>query len=160
MTRSPEREMQHLFARNPRRVMAAVLGAVARVSIDLVVNDQALFQHALSVIEQYGRGAVAEDAVEALRPAMALAASRADRDEARAAWSAMEAVVAVCDALLEPLPIVAEKKAYDAVAWVIEALVWPEDDDPAVHAAARARVHALMSETVRETPAASLAVRR
>jgi len=133
--------MHRLHGALGSQLTLAVLVDVLGLCRELLVHDVALFDHARTVAEGWSTKQLQDDALDAARADVAVAASRADRDRDRAAWCTLEALVACLDVALHPMPMVAAKKGRDAAGWMLEALVWPEVDDPVVWKAVTARVH-------------------
>ena len=87
----------------PREGLAGAV-AVTRLAIDQLVNDRELFAQGVDRVDEWIGGAVAEEALVLMRADLAAAATRADREEDRGAWLAMEAVVSLLDTALTREP--------------------------------------------------------
>ncbi len=142
--RSPGERLQTLAGDLPRREAAAVAASVVVLGLDCIVHDRGLFEHAIDTLTLWSSGAVRDDALATARGDIARAASRADSDDDRAAWCAMEAVVGLLDLAMEPMPIVAAKRAREVAGWVTEALAWPDPDVQPVVTEVEARVHGVI----------------
>lgn len=125
---------------SPRLAITSAM-TLTRLALDQLVNDRALFEQALDRVQEWLDGAVTHDALRWARSDVAAAATRADRDDDRGAWLAMEAVVALLDAALEPAPWAIGPHGWRAVACAAESMAWPDLDAPEIVAEVDERLH-------------------
>ncbi len=124
-----------------RREATRPVVAIVRLVLDYVLDDREHIAHAIDVVEWWTRGQASDEGVVAARESIRGVASRADERDERCAWLAVQAVVALLDVALEPWWELAGKRARDLVGYVLEALCWPDPDDPAAVADASERLH-------------------
>lgn len=115
--------------------------ALTRLALDQLVNDRALFSQAIDRVEEGIAAAVGDEALELMRADIAAAATRADGEEDRGAWLAMEAVVSLLDAALARDAWTVCHRGWRAVACAAESMAWPDVDDPAIVEEVDARLH-------------------
>src|SRR3990167_4823747 len=97
-----------------RQALGAVV-TVTRMALDQLVNDRGLFAQAIDRVEEWLAGAVGEDSLVLMRADARAAAPRADREDDRGAWLAMEAVVSLLDAALSRDPWAIGQRGWRAV---------------------------------------------
>ncbi len=121
----------------------AIAGAVTvtRLALDQLVNDRALFEQAIDRVGEWLDGSVTRDALRWMRADVAAAATRADRDDDRGAWLAMEAVVALLDTALEADPWAVGPRGWRAVTCAAESMAWPDLEEAAIVEEVDARLH-------------------
>lgn len=124
----------------PRQALSAA-AAVTRLAVDQLVNDRALFEEALDRVDAWVRGAVGADEVRWTRRDVVAAATRADGEDDRGAWLAMEAVVSLVDAVLEEDPWAVGPRGWRAVTCAAESMAWPDVDVDDIVAAVDERLH-------------------
>lgn len=124
--------------------------AIVRLVLDYVLDDREHIAHAIDVVEWWTRGQANSEGVVAAREAIRAVAARADERDERCAWLAVQAVVALLDVALEPWWELAGKRARDLVGYVLEALAWPDADDPAALADASERLHGEIDRVLQE----------
>lgn len=123
-----------------RQALGAVV-TVTRMALDQLVNDRGLFAQAIDRVEEWLAGAVGEDSLVLMRADIAAAATRADREDDRGAWLAMEAVVSLLDAALSRDPWAIGQRGWRAVMCAAEAMAWPDVDAPEIFEEVDARLH-------------------
>lgn len=120
-------------------IMAAV--TATRMALDQLVNDRVLFAQAIDRVHEWLAGAVGDEALHLMRADVAAAATRADVDDDRGAWLAMEAVVALLDTALAADPWTMGHRGWRAVMCAAESMAWPDVDAPEIVDEVDARLH-------------------
>lgn len=138
-------------SRDRRRAVRAA-GAVARAALDYVHDEREALERALDVVAWWVDEQAGAAGIAAARDHAAEVASRADAADDRCAWLAMKVAVTLADLALEPMPDLAGKGARDLVAYALEAMCWPDVDDPQLRAAAAEALHARIDEALDAVP--------
>lgn len=115
--------------------------AVTRLAIDQLVNDRGLFAQAIDRVGEWLAGSVGDEALLLMRADIVAAATRADREDDRGAWLAMEAVVSLLDTALERDPWAIGHRGWRAVMCTAESIAWPDLDEPEILDEVDARLH-------------------
>lgn len=110
-----------------RQAIASVI-TVTRMALDQLVNDRGLFAHAIDRVEDWLRGSVGEESLLLIREDLSAAATRADLEDDRGAWLAMEAVVSLLDTALTREPWAVGLRGWRAVMCTAESMAWPDLD--------------------------------
>ncbi|MDB4928910.1 MAG: hypothetical protein JWM10_1394 [Myxococcaceae bacterium] len=124
----------------PRQAIASAI-TVTRLALDQLVNDRALFAQAIDRVEEWLGGAVGDEALLLMRADIAAAATRADGDDDRGAWLAMEAVASLLDTALARDPWAVGHRGWRAVTCAAESMAWPDLDAPEIVDEVDARLH-------------------
>ena len=123
-----------------RQAIASVV-TVTRLALDQLVNDRGLFAQAIDRVEDWLRGSVGEESLLLMRADIAAAATRADREDDRGAWLAMEAVVSLLDTALAREPWAVGLRGWRAVMCTAESMAWPDIDAPEILGEVDDRLH-------------------
>ena len=148
----PEGERRRTAANRVRRLLDGPPGVttrqaiesaitVTRLAVEQLVNDRALFSQSINRVAEWLDGAVGEDALVVMRADIAAAATRADREDDRGAWLAMEAVASLLDTALARDPWAMGHHGWRAVMCAAESMAWPDVDAPEVFDEVDARLH-------------------
>jgi hypothetical protein len=123
-----------------RQAIASVV-TVTRLAVDQLVNDRGLFAQGIRRVEEWLAGGVGVESLLLMRADIAAAASRADGEDDRGAWLAMEAVVSLLDAALAADTWAMGHRGWRAVMCAAESMAWPDVDAPEILSAVDARLH-------------------
>ncbi len=121
----------------------AIASAVmlTRLALDQLVNDRALFEQAVERVNEWLNGSVTRDALRWMRADITAAATRADGEDDRGAWLAMEAVASLLDTALEVDPWAVGPRGWRAVTCAAESMAWPDLEEPTIVDEVDARLH-------------------
>lgn len=126
----------------------AATAAVARACVHHVVEDEATLLRALAVFDDWCARRVQRDALAAVAADVAAARARADADDDRGAYLALESCDALYRAALEGFPEVSARLLWHACRCAMEALAWPDHDDDDIVRGVIARVDAVIDEAM------------
>lgn len=129
-----------------RQAIASAI-TVTRLALDHLVNDRALFAQAIDRVEEWLAGSVGEESLVVMRADIAAAATRADREDDRGAWLAMEAVVSLLDTALSRDPWAMGHRGWRAVMCTAEAMAWPDIDAPEIADEIDDRLHDVLDRS-------------
>ena len=123
-----------------KQALASVV-SVTRLALDQLVNDRGLFEQGIERVREWLAGSVGDEALTLMRADLAAAATRADRDDDRGAWLAMEAVVSLLDTALARDAWAMGHRGWRAVMCAAESMAWPDVDAPEIFDEVDARLH-------------------
>lgn len=141
------RRLQFAVSAQDRARATRAACRVARVGLEYVLDDRDAIEHGISVVEWFCAGQASLDGVRASQQNLTGLATRADRSEDRAAWHAVEAVVALASLVLAPMPDLASKQAWRVATATIDAMTHPDHDEAAM-AQADLRLRAVLTEAL------------
>ena len=150
MTDAIERDLPVLLreavARRPAAqslLLIAALCQLAHAGTEYVVEHRGALEHAIDVVDWWTRGQADVTSLTTARATVAAITSSADAEDDRAAWLSAESVAELIEAALDLRndSILAAKHVWQAAHRLLDAMAWPEPDDPELRAIATERMH-------------------
>ncbi len=134
-----------------RRASAAVAAHVARLSLDYVSIEREALERAIDVVSLWSQGNADDEGLIAARRDTSAAIARADAEGDRCACTCLLAAASLFDLALEPVFDVGAKRARDLAGYLLDAMCWPDVNDPALRETFQTTLHEVLDERFDET---------